>query len=252
MQSSYNVIKNDQVISQGNKEIVTNIDKLVNNDENIRGDNVEEEINNAKVEEIIQRAEALANEIIDAANKQSNEILENSRMEAVNIQKEAYDSGYKDGKQQGHSEAYQNTIPQAKAEAEQIISSANKLLFNAKLEYENYIEQNKKQIIQLAINMSENVLKRELKLPDGLNDIVIEVIENSKNSESFIIKTGEVHLEELKKHTKDWKDNMGLKGEIFLIVDETLGDCNAVVEKSNGKVIIGIEAGMDGIRQALV
>lgn len=244
MQSSYNIIKNTCVVKQGNKEIVTAINNLCENKEGLA---LEPEDN-----ESILNAEAIARDIVFRAEMAAEELLCKARESAEIIKNDGYEQGYRNGEGKGYSDAYEKTLNSAEQEAEGIINNANNILFNAKLEYEEYIEKNKNEIILLAINMAEAVLKKELSLENGLNEIISEVLRSSRNAQTFIIKASSLYVEEIKAKSLYWRDSLGLKSEIFVVADESVGDGNAVIEKSNGKVEIGLSSGMEGIRQALL
>jgi len=249
MQSSYNVIKNIDIIPKGNKEIVTTIDnkRKYNNSEGKDPGLENEELKQQRAEE-----ELLANNIVEEANRLSEEIITRAKEAAINIEKGAYENGYETGSQKGYRAGYEEAIKEASTEADKIIESAKELLLNAKLQYEDYLEKKKGEIIQLAINMAETVLKRELSSKDGLNEIILEVLQNSKNAKSFIIKTNDIHIAEIRDKIDDWKLSLGLEGEVFLVAQNNLGEFDAVIEKNNGRVEIGLNAGLEGIRQALL
>lgn len=248
MQSSYNVIKNNYVISNGNKEIVTNASNIYSannsNDEEIEVYENENEIN--------KENEAHIKALIEEAQKQAEEILANANYSAENIKKEAYEGGYEQGSLRGYEDAYEKTLTEARAEAEKIIANANKLLLNANFEYQKYIEDKKKELILLTTNIAEKILKNELSQKDGLDEIILDALKDSKNAESFIIKANEVHCEEIRTHVVEWKSSLGLKSDIFVISDENLGPYDAVIEKNNGRIELGLEAGMEGIRRVLI
>lgn len=264
MQSSYNVIKNTCVIKQGNKEIVTDTNNVSGNTYYCNNENLalsEDENNtilNAEViaKDIILKAEVeakvKAEELVRRAEAAAEELLCEARESVEAIRNEGYDQGYKNGETQGYKDAYERTLISAKQEAVVIINDASNILFNAKSEYEDYIEKKKDEIILLSINMAEAVLKKELSLETGLDEIISEVLHNSRNVQTFIIKTSSLYVEEIKAKSLYWKESFGLKSEIFVIADESVGDGNAVIEKSNGKVEIGLGSGMEGIRQALL
>lgn len=257
MQSSYNVIKNTCVMDQGNVAIITNIN-INNNNNNKLNAGLETEKKvvateaAAEANETVMNAKALAADISLRAEAQAEEILARARENAETIKSQAYDLGYKNGEENGYEEAYNSTLRAAEADAAVIINNANEILFNAKLEYEDYIQEKKDEIIKLTINMAEAVLKKELSLDCGLDEMILEVIRDSRNSEMFIIRTRSLYIEDIKTKSVYWKESLGLKAEIFVVADENVGEGNAVIEKSNGKIEIGIGSGMEGIRQALL
>jgi flagellar assembly protein FliH len=247
MQSSCNIIKNTNIVTQGNKEIVTNTDNIRN-----RGSSD----SNSNRFEIGELEEAFASETIQKAQAESEYILQSAKEKAAILEKEAYEKGYseglEDGSSKGYSDAYENTIKTAEQEAAEIVRKANELLFHAKQEYESYLEAKVKEITLLSINMAENVLKRELAEADGLNAIVLEVLKDSRNAKAFIIRANALHAEEIKNNVDNWRENLGLKAEFFIVADENLGPYYAIIEKNNGSVEIGLEAGMEAIKQSLL
>jgi flagellar assembly protein FliH len=256
MQLSYNVIKNSEVISQGNKEIVTDLEILkkssLNKSSSVNNDSSNENIVYNLVDDIISAAKEEAENIAREANLNYDRLIAAANENVQDIEKRAYEDGYEAGLTTGYNEGYEKSLTEATKEAETIINTAKSVLFNAKLEYQEYLKEKKDDILMLAINMAEVVIKRELSSTEGLNGLLQEALSISKNSETFIIKTSNVYVEELKAKVELWRNTLGLKGEIFILADETVGECNAVIEKNNGKIEIGLKAGMDGIRHALL
>ena len=100
--------------------------------------------------------------------------------------------------------------------------------------------------------MAEQILKKELKSKDGLNNLVYETIKESRNADTFIIKTNKIHVDEIKSNLSDWKESLGLKSEVFVVADESINAGNAMIEKNNGRVIVGIDIGMKSIREEIL
>lgn len=253
MQSSFKIIKSDMVMPVGNKEITTNFDNINNENVESNQDVQENEISvEEKLQEIISSAETKAESIIENALSRSAETLLKANTEAVEIEKNAYEKGYSEGSLKGYNEAYESTTLKGQQEAAAIINNANQILFSAKQEYEKYLEDKKTDILNMAISMAEAVLKRELALPDGLNEVLQEVLENSRNMTSCIIRASEVHCKEIRSNIDSLKESNAIKCEIFIIPDEEIGSYDAVIEKNNGRVEIGLGAGMEGIKKALL
>jgi flagellar assembly protein FliH len=255
MQSLYNVIKVNNVIPLGRKEIQTEFimpQRIRAAHEPIRNDAANEicadyESLKAKIESY----EALARKMIENARRESEGLISKAYEEARKIEKDAYHKGYNEGTEAGYREAYEQTLPQSITEAEAIINNANSVLFDAKLQYETYMENRKDEILNLAIAMSEQILKRELKSKDGLNELVYEAVKASRNAETFIIRTSKQYIEEIKEKLQNWKESLGLKGEVFVVGDDSITEGNAIIEKNNGKIEVGIDAGLNNIRQEL-
>lgn len=242
MQSSNNVIKNIQILKLEHKEIITNnyiksyseaLDGGIGADGNIYPE--------------VTEARLAAKYIIERANLEREDILS----KAAETAKEAKTNGYEAGSKQGYNEGYDKAIALAKKDAEYIINNANSILLNSRTVFQKYLEDKKDDIINLSINIAEKILKKEVISADALDNLIYGVIDDSKNAKSFIIKTNSIYTENLKSKVDNWKESLGIKGEIFIVADETIQAGNALVEKNDGKVEVGINVGIEGMRQAL-
>lgn len=251
MQLSYNVIKNNSVKKLGSKEIVTNSDiQYVCAD-------LED---NAK--QHIESYENLAKNMIENARKQSEAILQKAYEEAKKIQNDAsaaarelqqraYDNGYNEGKQDGFNKAYSETIESAKAESQNIVNNAEELLKSAKVEYENYVQSKFHELNDLIVTIAEKVLKRRFEDKEAIGNMIYEALEISKGSRNFIIRCNERYVDELKCQIFSWKEQLGFTGDIFVIKDDSLELGNALIDKGNGKIEVGIKFALRRIREIL-
>lgn len=243
MKSSYNIIKNNLIISQGIKEIVTNIELKREESTSCAADNSSEEM---------KTCEEMAMAILETARKQNEDILIKACAEAENIKKDAYEEGYKEGNRQGFTEAYDQGIARVKQEAQEIEKYANNILFKAKKEYANYLEEKRTEILKLSMNIAETILKKQVNAPQGLNEIINDALSKSRNSKTFIIKTNPLYSDELRTKIDSWKENFGMNCEIFIVADEGKAVGHATIEKNDGKIEIGITAGMEEIKKVLL
>ena len=108
------------------------------------------------------------------------------------------------------------------------------------------------EIIHLSMKMAEAVLKTKLEVPDGISDMVRKAIEGAENTKTFIIRCNEVHVDELKAKVDKWKVIYAIEGNIFVIGDETISPGNAVIERDNGRTEVGIQTGLDKIKEAIL
>jgi flagellar assembly protein FliH len=253
MQLLSSIIKNTIIKPEGKKTIITDFSLLVGkiteaSHEVAADETVNEEENNKKT---IEGYENIAKTIVENARRQSESILSKAYEEAQKMEQQAFAQGYEMGKEQGYKDAYEETFAKGTKEANRLIQNATNVLQSAKLEYENYFALKQEELLQLAVNMAESVLRKKLGGTEGLSEMLFEVLNNSRNSETYIIRVASKHVEELKDRVTGWKERLGLKGEVFILSDEEIQPGNAVIEKNSGKVVIGIDIGMESIRQAL-
>lgn len=261
MQSSYSVIKKD-FTQNGQKKVIETeytIRKFENEEIIDEEENNEEEIIQApKIdpEELMRRYEDIGQRILQDAKNEKQAILLRAQMDANAKEKEAYKNGYEQGIQNGHDDgykkAYDETIDAAKAEAEEIVAKAETLLKSAHENYLQYLDDKKKDVIRLALDIAENITKKELSYKDSMNSIIEEAFNISKGEENVILKANSIHIEELKSQIAKWKIAYGIKNEIFVIEDDFIEPGNAILEKPSGVVKVGVDIGMEQIRKAIL
>lgn len=259
MQSSYRVIKGASVVSFGKKEIVTEyIPKIeeeisLDIDLEIETNNEHSDINYKELEE----------SILEQAKIKSNAILSEAYKKAEKIQKESYDKayelGYAQGKDKGYTDAYEEgykkNIKKAQEERDSLIKEAqntsSKIIESSKLEYLRYLDEKKEEIIKTIKNIVESVFKREIRDADSLNDMVLDALTLAKEAKSLILRCREKYEQELKNTIEVWKTREVFKGEVFIIIDETIPEGNVMIEKDNGKILISVDKALEKIEEIL-
>lgn len=257
MQSSYSLIKKN-LARQGQSKVISTeyeIKKAVVEDEGLG----QVEKVHVDPEEVLKRYEEIGKKIIEDAKNEQQAMMLKAQMSADKAEKEAYEkgysqgqhNGYEDGFNDGHTKAYAETIYIAKAEAEEIRKKSETLLKSANENYQMYLDDKRREIIDLAIDIARGICKKELSKDDSLNILIEDAFKLSKNEENIVVKTNSLHIEEFKKQINRWKIMYGIKNEIFVLEDNELEPGNAVLEKTSGIVKVGIDAGMDQIRKAI-
>lgn len=255
MQSSYRVIKNSSVVKEGNKSIVTSFEG--------KYEIQQKELGEVNARTFIDSYENLARTMVDDARKQRDSILSQAYAEAERIEKEAYENayqrgysegsenGYNDGFNKAYEEGYKTNVHRAMQEEEFIKGNADNILKTCIAEKERYIVEKEKEIKDLIINTVESILKREVKDKDGLNSIIFQALSKVKNTKTFIIKSKAIYCEEFKGQVEIWKEQLPFSGDIFIIPDESIEEGSAIIERDNGKVVVGVDIAMDRVREIL-
>lgn len=197
--------------------------------------------------------EKLANSILNKSRMDRERILEEAYKEAAVIEKEAYLKGYEEGKangyEDGYKESYEKHMEKARLEAKQLADNASAMLLSAKAQYESYLKEKEANIVALAVSIAENILCESLESQQGLNKLVQEAIEASKNTKSYIIKCNSIHAKELQQAIDSLKHSLVLRAEIYLVEDNNLTPGNAVIEKDNGRVELGLDIALKSLRE---
>lgn len=252
MHLSYNVIKVNRVMPKETKTISTEL--FLNNEDKEQAEN--SQVSLEKAQEIISNYENIGRKIIEDAKLEKLEILKSAKELAKDIEREAYEKGYNqgliNGNEDGKKEALEKYIPIASEKANTIIQDAERIFKNANKSYEEYLDRKRNEIIGLSLSIAEQVLKREVSDVSGLNGLIDEVIKISKGSENIVIKCNDKYKEELEKNIPIWRTLNNISGEIFILVDNNISEGNAIIERSTGKVEVGIDIGLEKIREAIL
>lgn len=250
MLSSYRVIKDTKVVSQGSREIVTfySANRVGEESDNSNNSNIEVAPVNTQMEE--------AKKLLEEARLQSQEILAKAKEKAEIIQSEAYEqaynAGYTEGQQKGFSDGYEEAMAKAKLEGDRIIQNSVETLQKAKIEYETYLMDKKEEIIKLSINIARHILKREVSVDTGIDEMIVEALENSRKAESIVIRTNSLYVENIKAKLGLWKERFALKADIFVLADEMVEQGVAIIEKNNGKIRIDIDEALENIKNSIL
>lgn len=212
---------------------------------------VEEEINLK-----LEQAQIEYEQIINSAQEESERIIEESNKGASNIEKKAYEEGYSqgvlNGYEDGYKEAYEDNIEKAKLEASEILENASKVLFEAKDEVALYMKENKKNIVNLAVSICEQVLREKFEDTSSLNNLVISTIDEYELRENFVIKVNPMYKESLDAEILSLKENHKLNGDVFVLGDESIEMGNAVIETIKGKLVVGIDSVLSKVKEELL
>ncbi|MBU3074156.1 hypothetical protein [Clostridium estertheticum] len=236
---SFNVIKNSNVIKQGEEEISTHLSakplpKIMDEQQVIKNDNME-------------NYETLASNILQNARHESEKIISKSVIDAAEAKIGAVKEGLEQGNKEGYENGYNEAISGATQEANVVRAQADDMLKLSKSKYDEFLIEKEKHIKDLIVSIAENILKKEVKEPDAINEMIFNTLKAERNIKLYIIKTNNTHFDDVKGQVENWKAKLAFQGDIFVIEDNFLEDGTAVIEKETGKSIVSISYGIEKI-----
>ena len=250
MQSSCNLIKNQNALVSGGKKIRT-IYHTTNGE--ILEQYDEEEINTTEMEELVSKYEDLASTILMKARSDAEKIVLEARQQAVVIEKDAYEKGYEQGSQNGYDDGYKKGYEQAIVDSENkvntIINRASSILSTASNDYKNYMDSKKFEITELCLEISRIVCNKNFEKEESILRVIEPIIENYKGEKSLIIRCNTEYLQAIKEKAELWKNTYNIKGEIFILEDPLMEMGNAIVETEKGKATVGIDITFEKIEK---
>lgn len=250
MQLSYNLIKNTTALKSSHKRIETNYVTKIEAEE------VEKGRDRVSVEgEIKKSYEILGSNIIKKSKSEAEEIIMKARVLSDEIEKKAYEEGYNQGKTNGFEDGYNEGLEKIKEDSEEEIrlkiEKAEEILQKANKEYKEYLKTEEKEIINLAFKMASIITKKELQADEGILPLIEDVLEEAKGEENIIIRCNSIHIKAIEDKIKYYKKAYAINGEIFILEDTLMEPGNAIIEKSTGKAIVGLDIALEKLQDAL-
>lgn len=244
MQSSFNVIKNSRVVTQGSAEINTQLGEKSADTMELENDGIKS--NRIKSEDI-KSYENIAKNILDNARRQSEEIISKAYIAAQISRTKAFEEGHKEGHKEGFESGYSEAMQKAMAEVQVMKTNSDNLLYSAKQSYDEYLVDKEQRIKDLVINIAESILKSEVKQPGALNEMVFSTLKDERSTKVYIIKVNNSHFAALRDEVENFKDKLAFQGDIFVVEDNSLDEGTAIIEKESGKSIVSIAYGIEKI-----
>jgi flagellar assembly protein FliH len=223
------VVKVDEInigspyqIDRQQRIIKNQTDELTNNEVNNKD-------NKKEAEEIIENAKKEAEKIIKEAEKEKLNIINNAKKEIEELKKREIDkakkSGYDDGNKKGYNE-HQKKIKAAE---------------NKKIEAENLFNESvkglEKDIIDLVINISENLLNYDMqKSKDYIKFRIKKAMEKTNDRDSLVIRVSKFDFEYLNENKDNLIKMIGDVKNLEVLKDDNLNAGDCIVESQYGSI----------------
>lgn len=229
----YNVIKGAKV-NYNNKtpfviesEIEDKSSELTNEQEAI----VVSEINR-RVKEIEKNANVIAEEIIQRAQSEAEQMLEQVRYESAKI----FDVKQKEGFEKGLNEAAEKYAV--------VLENSNKLIEEQKCRFEEEIKKLSDDILGLSVQMAQKITDIEFRRNDeAILAALNKVMEDYKNEKNVIIELSLKNLERLKETE--------LAKKYTLQENKLLGEKDALIDLDNGTIDISMDKQLNNLASSM-
>ena len=214
-----------------------------------------EEIDKKDEEKIEEMQEEVALEPEPQEIISKEEIMEQYIKEAEEQAKLRYDEemnrAYNEGIEKAQIEA-NNIIEQAKVEYEKILNEIVEIKENAINEYKNELKSSEKDIIDLALEITEKIINYEVNRSD---DYIISVVEDAVNrvvnKKDVIVKLSTQDYYIVQANKKLLTARVKGFGEIELVLDESLDPGSCIVDTPLGVIDGSLQVRMDNIQREI-
>ena len=192
-------------------------------------------------QEIVQEKEISKEEIMAEYIKEAEE---QAKLQYESEMKKAYEEGMLKAQAEAN-----NIIEQAKIEYENILNEIVKLKEDAINEYKEEIKGNEEQIVDLALDIAEKIINYEVnRTDDYIVSIVEDAVNRVANKKDVIVKLSTQDYYIIQANKKLLMTRVKGFGEIELVLDESLDVGNCIVDTPLGVIDGSIQVRMDNIQ----
>lgn len=256
MQSSYKVIKGTNVCEAGKIEIDASFPMEIIKEMEIVENANTEEYTFERLRERYMEAERKSEELIADTKEKAEDMLLKAKDEVDKITYEAKENGFKSGYEEGYNigfnEGNEKGYSESLERGEVIIQNANFILYQAKEEYDKYLKAKEMDIRSIIVSAVENMLKKEFESNDAIDELLFSILSEEKNAKMIIIRVTPTYVTELEDKLKDFKQSLGIRGEVVVLQDNLLDSGTLIVEKDNGKTSFTINNSMEKLKEILM
>ncbi|GAA0782577.1 FliH/SctL family protein [Hathewaya limosa] len=245
MQSSYSIIKSPNVDFKG--------DTLIDTEYEIpeEEEKAEEKKFQVKLPDFKKSYEKIGANILESARSQARDIIDDAKNKGTKLQKEAYDFGYDEGHKKGYDEGIKKALDEMEEKKQELMEESEKIIYACKEQYQNYLKEKEKDIINMILEISYKYLRKEIENEDVITSMVKDELEKIHNADTIVLKFNPKYYDEIKKNLDAWKKAYSLR-EVFLIPDESLELGTVVIEKEKGKCKLSLNYALDKIKDELL
>ncbi len=248
MRLSYKVIKNSNVTDQ---KCVIPTREDIKNDDHMSSDDMLK---------MIENANNVSKKIIESAERERDSIVMQAKFDAENkmtefveeLKQKGFEEGQALGFEKGYSEGYEQGYLSGQETISAIESQVEDVLKSAKHEAKRYVENNEVDIIELAINISERIIRNSLANDqEQIYRSAKDVIATFKNRKQIVIRTRPQNID-LFNHRVDELKEICENATFSIIGDERVSETGCMIENEDQIINTDINSQLENVKQALL
>lgn len=192
---------------------------------------------------LIKKKESIL-KMIEEIKKKAEQYLESARKKAPLIEKEAFNKGFAQGEKSG--------LEIVERKTRSSVDSLYRLMEELGELKEKIFEDNKKELIELALSISEKIVHEEILLnKEVVKNIAEAAIRKAVDGTKLIIRVNPSDFDMLLKHKPKLQGGGEGINEIIIIKDEEIVQGGCVIETNFGKIDARVDRQHEVIRKKL-
>lgn len=195
-------------------------------------------------EEIRKMAQEEADDLIADARKQADAIVEDANKQADSIRKEAHDTGYEEGYQEGRKEA----DAQLAQQSSQLEEEQRQL----EEDYRRKVQDLEPHLVSVVSDVFERVFHIHF---DDKKEILIYLIEkvilNTEGTKEFQVRVSPGDFEFVEGHRDEITGQVGTSVQVEIMADASLQDRQCMIETDSGVFECGTDIQLENLLRTL-
>ena len=218
-------------------------DGIVKEAERVAFEEIKTKNNQAK--KIRQEAETEAEGILSEARSKARENEEEASAKVEGIEKEAFDNGYKEGREKGYLEG--------KSEVERLVERLHVVITKAIEKRNEIIDESETQLINLVLLIAKKVIKviSENQRNVVINN-VIQALRKLKSRGDVIIRVNLADLELTSEHTRDFMEKIENVKSVTVLEDSSVDRGGCIIESDLGQIDARISSQINEIEEKIL
>lgn len=237
IQSSYRLIKNKDITYTEDSVPITNVniknpivEKVPNKElfddtidiKDIGIDNLMEDLENKLRAEIEEERQTILNNALNEA-----------KVEIEELKKDAVNKGYEEGYKKGRDEGIQQALKDCEESCNEIKQDALKLIKQSEVEVDNYFNESKESIIDLAGVMAESIVHKTIDTSDEkIISLIKPILEQYEGKENIILTCNPDSVEFLKDNIKKLQE-INPESRFIILEDNNLEKNGCTIENES-------------------
>ncbi len=200
---------------------------------------------NNQAQKIRQEAEDEARRIVEEAQQRAQEIEGEVRQRLESVEQEAYDKGFKEGREKGFGEG--------QAEVQRLVENLQRIVATAIQKRNEIIEESETQVVNLVLLIARKVIKviSENQKNVVINNVV-QALRKLKSRGEVVIRVNLADLELTSEHVTDFMKMVENVKSITVLEDSSVDRGGCIIETDFGQIDARISSQLHEIEERIL
>ena len=131
------------------------------------------------------------------------------------------------------------------------VKKAREILLSAEKQVEDYKIKKEKEIVKLSLEMAKIITNKNFENDESVISLINPVLEQFRGEENIVIKCNGNYIVAIESKVNEWKKSYAISGEILVLEYPLMELGNAVLEKSTGKVVVGLDVSLEKLEESI-